>query len=366
MPYKWSNRNRGMTILSHIPPHTLPQMWNISIKYMFSRKKEYLKYSPIKLGLYVSDRCTLRCNICVNHAPNRPLNYRYSHQPCEDLSFDNFKKILGKFRSSIKLSLAGVGEPFLNKNIFDMIKYGSACKMKVSTITNGTILHDKIGHIIQSPLSSIDLSLDAHNASAYNKMRGGSKQTFNNVLENITKLVENRNKSNSRLKVGLTYVCTRSNYKYIPDMVKLADEMNADELSFQNLIPSPMRGFTENQCLYEDNIDVYEVISSVDEPKSNLIVYMPIPLQRTVTERLCKSHFNSIFVDAKGNVSGCGRVMAPNKEYGNVYKDKNIWNNSHFRRMRRMFLNKSTPLLDCCKTCVNNSNYKQIILCKSE
>lgn len=369
MNYKWINMidvNRLKVYPHRFYRYTLPQLWNSTVYKLnkLNRKKERVKYNPITLGLLTTDRCNLRCNMCIQHSLNRTFNYPYYHQPCEDLSFNIFKKIVDKFRHSRQIFLSGVGEPFLNKDIFDMIKYGNMCNKKVIVTTNGTILHDKIDRIILSPLSSIEISLDAHNASAYYKMRGASKRIFDTVLENIIGLVENRN--NSGLNIGLSYVCTKSNYKYIPDMVKLAEDLGVDELGFQNLIPSNMQGFTADQCLYEDDNDVCEVILSVDEPKSKLVVYMPILLQRTVTERLCKSHFNSLFVDAKGNVSGCARVMTPKEEYGNVFKEQDVWNDSYFRRMRRMFLDESIPLLDCCKTCVNNSKHKQILLCKSK
>lgn len=345
--------------------HSRFQLWN-SLKYVLSlslsKRKEYLNYYPISLTIYVTDRCTLKCNMCIHHSPNMPKNFQYYHDPC-DMSFDTFKKIIDKFKYANNLDLIGVGEPFLNDDIFDMIKEGNMHKMRVSSVTNGTILHDKIEDIIKSPLDSLSISLDAHNANAYYKMRGGSKKTFDTVLENINTLVEKRNKNKCKLELRLSYICTKTNYKYMPDMVKLADDLGVDALDFQNLIPNPMQGFTEDQCLYEDDHDVIDVIQSVDKPKSELVVYMPKLLQRTVTDRLCESYFRNIYIDGKGNVCGCGRVETPNQEYGNVFKEKDVWNNNYFRQMRMIYLNNSIALPDRCRTCVNNSKYKQIVLC---
>lgn len=346
--------------------HTISQTMN-TIRYATSGKSTYLKYAPIALTIYPTDRCTLTCNMCVNHSPHRPKNAPYLHEACEDMTLNKFKSIVDRFKSAIFLDLIGSGEPFLNNDIFNMIDYGAKVrKMYVGTVSNGTILNDKINQIIHSPLHAISISLNGYNSHEYYKMSGGSKQVFNTVLMNISELVEERNKNRRDLEINMSCICTKKNYKYIPNMVELADELGADVLDFHNLIPSEIMGFTKEQCLYENDEDVIEVISNVDAPKSRLIVNMPKLLQLK-PHRLCKWYFEGIRVDSKGNVGSCGKVIAANKVYGN-YMEKGVWNNNHFRKMRQMFLDESNPLLDCCKTCTCNSNYKPVVLygCKHE
>lgn len=354
--------NNASTIIYRLilHQHTISQTWN-TIRYATSRKSTYLKYAPITLTIYPTDRCTLACNMCVDHSPNRPKNRPYLHEPCEDMTFNKFKSIVDRFKLAVFLDLIGVGEPFLNKDIFKMIDYGAKVrKMHVGTVSNGTVLNDKIDQIINSPLHAISISLNGYNAQEYYKMSGASKQAFNTVLMNISELVEKRNNDRRNLEIKMSCICTKKNYKYIPNMVKLADELGVDVLDFHNLIHSEIPGFTKDQCLHESDEDVIEVISSVDAPKSGLIVNMPKLLQLT-PHRLCNWYFEDIRVDSNGNVGSCGKVIAANKLYGN-YLDTDVWNNNHFRSMRQMFLDESIPLLDCCKTCTCNSKYKSVVL----
>ena len=340
--------------------HSIFQVRN-TIRSVTSRKTTYLKYAPIAITVYPTDRCTLTCNMCINHSLNMPQNSPYLHEPCKDMTFSKFKSIVDRFKSAIFLDLIGSGEPFLNKDIFDMIDYGAKVrKMHVGTVSNGTILNDKIDQIINSTLHTISISLNGYNSHEYYKMSGASKQVFNTVLMNISELVEKRNDNHRDLEISMSCICTKKNYKYIPNMIELADELGVDVLDFQNLIPSEITGFTKDQCLYENDVEVIEVISNVDVPKSGLIVNMPKLLQLK-PHRLCKWYFKGIRVDSEGNVGSCGKVIASNKLYGN-YFDRDVWNNNHFSEMRQMFLDESIPLLDCCKTCTCNSNYKPVIL----
>lgn len=342
--------------------HTIPHIWN-TFRSVTAKKTCILKYNPISLGIYVTDRCTLQCNMCHAHSPNRPLNNPYRHEPCEDMSFSKFKQIANKFRCAISLSLVGTGEPFLNEDIFDMIKYGANLHMQVGVITNGTILDDKIDKIINSPLRSISISLNGYNAEEFCRMTENPEQFYYDIVRNISNLVEKRKKKNKQHpEIGMSYIAYKENYKYIPNIVNLADELGVDSLQFHNLLPIDIPGFTKDQCLYEGDQEVIEVISSVDKPKSKLRVIMPVLLQSTITERRCSGYFHSIRVDSRGSVTACHAVIQASEKYGNVFSDKDVWNNEYFRNMRGMFLDKSIPLLECCKTCSSNSTFKPTIL----
>lgn len=343
--------------------YTLSQTWN-TFKYVLSKKTTYLKYSPISLNIYVTDRCNQHCNMCHQHSLNRPLNNPYRHDPCDDMSFSKFKQIADMFRQAIFLNLAGTGEPFSNEDIFDMIKYGANVRrMAVSCITNGTLLGDKIDQIINSPLHLISISVNGYNAEEFGRMTKNPKQNYNDILTNISQLVEKKRSKGSRSpQIRILHIVYKGNYKYIPNVVKLADELGVDSLVFFNLLPVDIPGFTEDQCLYEDDQDVIDVISSVERPKSKLVVYTPNLLQRVITKRVCSDYFEKIRVDSRGSVTSCGAIIQASERYGNVFRDKDVWNNDHFRNMRRMFLGNSVPLLDCCRICEGNSNYKRVII----
>lgn len=331
--------------IQFIKGHTSPQILD-AIKYKISKHdKTSLRYGPRRLVFLITSKCTLRCNMCPYKSPCKPDNsFKF-----DDLYINDFKRIVDIFSHAINLELSG-GEPFLHKDIFDMIKYGYRKKMIITIFTNGTIIHDKIDQIINSGVSTLVISLDACSSEGYKKMRGGSKKVFERVLESIADLVEKRDKTNKNIKLRIGYICTKENYNDMPGMVRLAEDLGVDEVYFDNLIPYGIPGFLENQCLYDVDHEVLEVIKSIDLSKPKLKVYMPRFYKDEITERPCKMPFTTLTMDGNGNVSTCC-MIAPHRRYGNVFQDNDVWNNSSFQRIRKILLDKSLPLPKFCKTC---------------
>ena len=133
-------------------------------------------------------------------------------------------------------------------------------------------------------------------------------------------------------------------------MVELAEKLGVDGIDLFNLIPHGIPGFLEDQCLYDDDTDVIEVIRSITSPKSGLEVVMPRLYRRKPDGKGCDSPFRLLSIDFNGDTSPCCQI-APSEYYGNVLADNNIWNNSAFQRTRRIFTEQSLPLPDFCKTC---------------
>jgi radical SAM protein with 4Fe4S-binding SPASM domain len=334
--------------LSLFGDHTFPQIWNTA-RFTTSKLRgfnsTYLNYDPLRLDLFITSRCNLNCRMCPYHSPDRLS----SLLEFDDMQMDVFEWIVNRFSRALWLELGG-GEPFLHSYIFEMIDYAHEHKMKVRIATNGTVLHDMLDRVVRSPSWLLNISLNACNSHEFYRLHGGSEQTYDMLLEDIPKLVDKRNRYNKRLKITISYICTKANYKSIPNMVELAGDLEVDEVRFVNLIPYGIPGFLQDQCLYDDDVEVMGVIKSVLSPRSNLKVVMPRLYKREHVDKRCNSPFFILSIDANGNISPCCQI-APQKSYGNVFTDKDVWNNSTFRKTREIFTNQSSPLPDFCKTC---------------
>jgi radical SAM protein with 4Fe4S-binding SPASM domain len=194
------------------------------------------------------------------------------------------------------------------------------------------------------------ISLDAYDSKGYKAMRGGSKKVFDKVLENINMLVEKRDRFNKKLKIRLGYVCTKENYRGIPSMVQLAEDLNVDQLFCDNLVPYGIPGFLEDQCLYEDDLDVIETIECIESPNRNLEVWMPALISRQITKRQCREPFMILKIDGNGNIGPCSRFLT-RKESGNIFMERKVWNNKEFQRMRTTMIDESLQLPKLCQTC---------------
>ena len=122
--------------------------------------------------------CDLKCSFCQVPGWDRAKNTRA-------MSFRLFKSIIDQFPNLKLVKLQGMGEPFLNKNIIDMIKYSSNKKITSFITTHGGRLSKKlINEIIDSQLDVIDFSFDGATKKTYENARIGSDfslVTKNNV-----------------------------------------------------------------------------------------------------------------------------------------------------------------------------------------
>jgi MoaA/NifB/PqqE/SkfB family radical SAM enzyme len=343
---KRSLPKRAISLLRN---HTASQVWNRA-KYEMRKfggfNSTYLRYEPAWLVLFITKRCNLSCKMCPSYRHPSGLS---AVPETVDMPIDVFEWIINRFNRAIDLTLTG-GEPFLHSNIFEMIDYAHQHRMRTRIPTNGIALHNMLDRVAHSPLWLLNISLNACNSEEFFELHGGSEQAYNTLLEDISKLAEMRNRYNRNLRITISYICTKANYRSIPNMVELAEGLGVDEIDFLNLIPHGIPGFLPDQCLYDDDSEVIEVIKGIPSPKSNLEVVMPRLYKRRYVERRCNFPFLILPIHANGDISPCCQI-APQRDYGNVFTDKDVWNNSTFRGQREIFTNESLSLPDFCKTC---------------
>ena len=98
------------------------QMINKLYKTLEKNKAAVVHYYPTKISIETGNICNLRCPLCpTNSDDNKNVEKGL-------LSLENFKVIFDKISPFVKtIDLFNWGEPFLNKDIGEIIKYA---KMK--------------------------------------------------------------------------------------------------------------------------------------------------------------------------------------------------------------------------------------------
>lgn len=94
---------------------------------------------PVIYTIDIANRCNLKCAFCLE-------GIRCNEQPDGMMTLDDFKKISESFLSQAKeINLQNWSEPFLNKAIFDIVKYiNDNSNAKVIISTNGNIFTAEI------------------------------------------------------------------------------------------------------------------------------------------------------------------------------------------------------------------------------
>jgi MoaA/NifB/PqqE/SkfB family radical SAM enzyme len=293
---------------------------------------------------------------CPTHSTLIPKNYEHRQQTTEDMSFDLFKYTIDRFNKAVSVTITGVGEALLNKDFFKMLKYaGEEKHMKVSTISNGVIIGDYIEELASSSLSNIQISLNSHTQEYFEEFTGNNREMFNRAYENVGKLVDYRDQVKSKLKICLSFVVDKTNWRLIPEFIKVGEKLKVDKIILQNMLSAPFKGFTmEERTLESKDREVVDFLCSVIPDHKKNKVQLPVLLNSNETRTCCRSYFETLRVDGAGNYSSCARMML-NMEGNGKVTDKEVWNSLFFRQARRKFLkNKIENLPKPCQVCYSN------------
>ncbi len=333
---------------------TIGQIFNY-LKFMYTPKREKLFYQPITLSIQTTNRCNLTCDMCQAHSRKIPRSI-YQYQGGKDIDFQTFKRFVDKFKNALSVLLIGTGEPLLNKDFCKMANYAAfKKKMRVITVSNGTVLGDKIDEILSSGLYSIEISLNGHNTNEFERMTGQPPKYYSLICENVRQLVKRRNEKKSKLKISLSFILDLQNYKNIFQMIKTAENFEVDEISFHNFLPSPVPGFTaEERCLFLDNQEVINIFKRVKNGHYKIRINFPRLLDKSRKNKYCQDYFTLLRVDGEGDVGGCSGQLLNLAGNGKFY-DKDVWNNAHFVERRKLFLDPNLPDLPPCQNCSCNN-----------
>ena len=338
--------------------HTLGQKFNY-LNYSLSKKSKILSYKPITISVVSTGRCTLSCDMCPTHSKIIPDDYPYIQNPTQDISFETFKKVVDKFSKALNVQIIGSGEPLLNKDFFKMVEYAVQTKrMKVKTFSNGTTIEKNIDKIIGSSLDGLTISLNSHSAEDFSRMTGCSPHVFSKIYSAIEKLIQARNGLDSQVKIKISFIIDKINYKHIPEMISIGEKLGADFLFLCNFLPSPYDGFrAEERMLFFDDMDVVKTMKAAYQSLSKELrnrVSFPKLVKRNSLENKCTSHHTQIRVDGEGRISSCS-IMLLNMDGHGYFYDKNVWNNQFFQDMRQIFISgNKDDLMAPCRICPEN------------
>ena len=269
------------------------------------------------------------------------------------MSFENFKIIIDKMPFLKRIGLYNWGEPFLNIQIFDIIKYAEMKKIAVTIHSNFSLKRDEnfFKSIINSGLSNLSISLDGASQKTYEKYRIGGN--YDLVIENLKKLVSAKKELNS-LKPDITWQYIVNKYsEHEIENTKLIAEKLGIELLMHKI------GLSED--LPDSNFT-----DSIEENKKNWLPQNVEYVKKYYTDKAvfpiydypCHYLFSFIVINFDGNVFPCCYISDIKYSFGNVLNESfdEIWNNNLFLYSRKLFyytIFKPKKENSICITCEN-------------
>ena len=287
--------------------------------------------TPFIINVDPSDSCNFKCGFCPTG--DRELMKKVG-RPFITMNFDLFKKIiddLKDFSAPIKvLRLYKDGEPLLNPNFAEMVKYAkdSGCVLRVDTTTNGSLLNPTLNRkLINSGIDRINISIEGVNAEQYMSF-SKYKIDFDKFVANIRDLYNN--KENCEIVVKI-------NGDILTEEDKLFFKKTFEDISDSAYIEHIMSCWPEFEL--RDGLEV----------NNELALYG----QEIKEVSVCPYVFYSFSINSDGKVSLCFLDWSKKLLIGDTREEKlkDIWLGSKLRDYQKMFLEgkrKSNPI---CRNC---------------
>ena len=175
-----------------------------------------------KLDISLSNVCNLECIMCVGSNCNRIRQNREHLPPIENIYGQKFRNELKPLLPDIQEIVFLGGEPFLNPLYYDIwediIEINPKCKLSI--VTNGTILNDRIKSLLERGNFFINLSFDAMTKETYEAIRINAK--FEETMANMKYFGDTLAQHGKCLNI---HICPlKLNRFEIPDLIRFCNE----------------------------------------------------------------------------------------------------------------------------------------------
>ena len=220
------NWNDSLNLFSKL---TFRRSWNglkVLSSYYFSKwfKKPVQWGLPVSISFEPTTSCNLRCPEC-------PSGLRAFTRPTGMLQKNFFKETIDQLhRQLLYLVFYFQGEPYLNPDFLDMVKYASSKKIYTATSTNAHYLNDdNAKRTIESGLDRLIISIDGTTQDVYEQYRVGGKLA--KVLEGTKNVVKWKKEMKSKTPfIVFQFLVVKPNEHQIEDVKKLAKEIGVDDV----------------------------------------------------------------------------------------------------------------------------------------
>ncbi len=287
--------------------------------------------SPLSMQIETASACNFKCKFCIHGNQELIKDKRFK---LGVMSFELFKKIVNsmhEFPQKLNyVSLHARGEPLLNPNIVEMVKYikQENVAKEVSFNTNGVLLTDNISlGLINAGLDCIRFSIEGINSEAYMR-NSGVDIDFQKLVNNIRFFFERKKNCYTYIKI-----------------------INCD---LSEVEKEKFYGIFGDIC---DNICIENITDTWKDAGLNNEKYMQLSRfnENFVKGKVCPRLFFACQVRFDGTVTTCDSDWNELYPLGNVYNETllQIWTGQKFNELRKKHL---TNNINDMKMCINCSN----------
>jgi radical SAM protein with 4Fe4S-binding SPASM domain len=290
--------------------------WNrANLLWGYLRRKSTLNALPVEYIVETTAKCNLYCPMCPRE------NHK---QPKADMSDEIFERLVRESgRSAEHMMLIGLGEPMMDRKIFDRIEYCERHNISTLLSSNGTFFDEKTcARLLDTPLEHITLSFDGATKESYEYYRKGAN--FEKVRDNFVRFARMKHERRAKVQV-------------VVQMVRM--ERNAGEVDEFMRFWSAVPGV--------DHVRIKEDETNLLQPEAG----------HAAQDWKHPCHYlwrGPIYVKQNGDVYPCCQSYTMDgSPVGNLEETslEQIWNSAEMQRMRRLHSTGRAGEIDICSRC---------------
>jgi len=324
---------------------------------------------PIRLQIETTDICNLKCRMCTREL--------IEGMNTKTMPLDQFKEVVEE-TAPYYVTLNGLGEPLLDKTIFEKLAFLHDRGIMTAMPTNGSYIRgEKLENLVRNLPDTITFSIDgaSKNSFEYVRLRGD----FDQIIANYRALLKQRCEEQARPGTRVQVLCAlqKANLRDYRQMYALRKSMpgidsfslvpvfdyDAEGHAFANLIPAHedvLELHAEidksiSEAANSDEADFYrhwKAISSTwlnHDPESPPDIY----------GSSCLVPWFSTYIDVKGRVYPCCYLTNSAHVMGNVNEESfsAIWWGQPYQKFRNSLVTARKDLAGC-RTCPRNDDHR--------
>lgn len=276
---------------------------------------------------HFTEKCNLRCSHCYQGKTDT-----------NELSLKEIKEIIGEIRETLRywaetyhidfspsFNITG-GEPFLRKDIFQILEEISREGIDIYILSNGTLIDRKKAELLAKlNVKGVQVSIEGPE-EVHDSIRG--KGSFALAMKGVENLLS------SGMTVTLNVTLSNLNEPYIHELVSLAAAAGVKALGFSRLVPCGRgKQFLHEMMEVHKVKEIYQSLLNIQIEGLEIVTGDPIAAQMDLKADSdmgytacsgCAAGISGLTLRPDGTINPCRRLDIP---LGNITMDllREIW-----------------------------------------
>jgi radical SAM protein with 4Fe4S-binding SPASM domain len=329
----------GVNYLSKLTPPKAVNIFKVVSSFYISKwtQRPVQWGIPISISIEPTTSCNLRCPEC-------PSGLRAFTRPIGMMEQSFFKKMIDELSEKLSyLIFYFQGEPYLNPDFLEMVKYASNKGIYTATSTNAHYLKDDVARkTIESGLDRLIISIDGTTQETYSAYRIGGQ--LKKVLEGTRNIIKWKKELDSKTPhVIFQFLVVKPNEHQIEEVYRLGKEIGVDEVRLKT---AQVYDHEDGNALIPEN----EKYSRYKKGKDG-----KYQINNNLSSH-CWKLWHACVITWDGLVVPCCFDKDAKHQLGDLKKNsfKEVWQGERYTQFKASIL-RSRKEIDICQNCTEGT-----------